>query len=107
MNETGNGFVVAGVDVKKEGMNIDVNSISTVFNKEGNITQNESIIYESETITPQQKSVLESPNRSPYPSDEEVCADKGTTNNLNNQTTNTEAQGKRIKNGSITFGVGK
>ena len=83
-----NGFVVVGVDVKKVGRDIDVNSISTVFNKEGAITGKEQIIYESETITPQQKSVLKSPNRLSYSFDEELSADKGTTGGPQLQETN-------------------
>ncbi|GAB6121094.1 MuF-C-terminal domain-containing protein [Dysgonomonas termitidis] len=68
--DTDNGFVVVGVDVKKAGRDIDVNAISTVFNKEKGISGNEEVLYESEMITPQQKSVLANPNYPQYTSDE-------------------------------------
>lgn len=63
-----NGFVVAGVDVKNMGKNLEVNSISTVFSKTGSITNKEKGIFRSKTINPQQASLLERPNFSPYPS---------------------------------------
>lgn len=63
-----NGFVVAGVDVKNMGKNLEVNSISTVFSKTGSITSKEKGIFRNKTITPQQASLLERPNLSPYPS---------------------------------------
>lgn len=63
-----NGFVVVGVDVKNMGKNLEVNSISTVFSKTGAITSKEKGIYRSKTITPQQASLLERPDLSPYPS---------------------------------------
>jgi len=83
--QVNNGFVVVGVDVKKEGRDLDVNSISTVFNKEGAITEKERVIYESKEITPQQKSVLKSPNRLSYPSEEKLLNDKDTTSLSNMQ----------------------
>lgn len=70
--QVGDGFVVAGVDVKNAGRDLEVNSISTVFAKEGKIGANEDVIYESETITPQQKSLLERPNSSQYPTAEAI-----------------------------------
>ena len=63
-----NGFVVAGVDVKNMGKNLEVNSISTVFSKAGKMTSKEKGIFRNKTITPQQASLLERPNFSPYPS---------------------------------------
>jgi hypothetical protein len=68
--QVNDGYVVAGIDVKRIGNNIDVNSISTVFNKEGGITGKESVLYESEAITPQQKSLLANPNYPQYTSDD-------------------------------------
>lgn len=68
--QVGDGFVVVGAEVKNAGRNVEVNSISTVFAKDGKITNKEDIIYESETITPQQKSLLERPNSSQYPTAE-------------------------------------
>lgn len=69
----GKGFVVVGVDVKKvnQGKNkpvLEINSISTVFGKDGGITGFEEEIYRSENINPQQAALLERPNSSQYPS---------------------------------------
>ena len=63
-----NGFVVAGVDVKNMGKNLEVNSISTVFSKTSKMTSKEKGIFRNKMITPQQASLLERPNFSPYPS---------------------------------------
>ena len=46
----------------------EVNSISTVFSKTGKMTSKEKGIFRNKTITPQQASLLERPNLSPYPS---------------------------------------
>ena len=56
-----NGWVVVGVDVKNMGRDIDVNSISTVFNRVGKITNDEIILWLSEKITPQQKAIFDKP----------------------------------------------
>ena len=80
-----NGYVVAGVNVKKVDKNVEINAISTVFNKDGEITNKETIIYESEKITPQQKALLARPNFSQYQSVEELSAGKSTENIPNAQ----------------------
>ncbi|GHV60763.1 hypothetical protein FACS1894195_0080 [Bacteroidia bacterium] len=84
--QTAKGYVVVGVDVKKVDKNVEVNSISTVFGKEGNRTEKEAeVLYESKTITPQQRLLLAKPNSMPYPDGEGLSADKSNTNPENKQ----------------------
>ena len=85
--EVNGGYVVAGIDVKTVGRNMEVNSISTVFGKEGGITQKEEVLYESETITPRQKALLAKPNSSPYLPNGEVSDRKGSETSANEQKT--------------------
>ncbi|GHT41151.1 hypothetical protein AGMMS49965_10520 [Bacteroidia bacterium] len=69
--QTDNGYVVVGVNVKTVANNVEVNSISTVFGKEGSRTEKEpEVLYESETITPQQRSLLAKPNSLQYTANE-------------------------------------
>jgi hypothetical protein len=63
-----NGYVVVGIDVKLAGRDLLVNSISTVFGKEGKVTEFEVEIYRDEKINPQQAALLKRPNSSQYPS---------------------------------------
>lgn len=58
----GIGYVVVGVDVKNMARGIDVNSLSTVFARNGGITQKEEVIYKAKNITPQQDALLIKPN---------------------------------------------
>ena len=58
----GIGYVVVGVDVKNMARGIDVNSLSTVFARNGGITQKEEVIYKAKNITPQQEALLTKPN---------------------------------------------
>ena len=78
-----------------EGREIEVNSISTVFERRNNanLPKNEEVIYSKE-ITPDQSSLLERPNFAQYPTEEELSDSKGTTIS---QTTN-ELVCKEIKN---------
>ncbi|MDR2774857.1 MAG: hypothetical protein LBC19_08970, partial [Tannerella sp.] len=74
--QTDTGFVVVGVDVKKDGRDTTVNSISTVFNKTTDRAENETVIYEDKKITPRQKAVLYRHNSETYQSDGELDAAK-------------------------------
>ena len=80
-------YVVVGADVKNAGREIEVNAISTVFGRrnDANLPENEEVIYRSETITPEQSSLLERPNFAQYPTEQEFSADKGTKNIPNTQ----------------------
>lgn len=67
-----NGYIVLGVDLKRINQGKGkpfrlINSITTIFGKDGNITEFEEIIYRSKKINPQQASLLERPNSSQYP----------------------------------------
>ena len=67
-----NGYIVLGVDLKRINQGKGkpfrlINSITTIFGKDGNITESEEIIYRSKKINPQQASLLERPNSSQYP----------------------------------------
>lgn len=62
------GFVVAGIDVKIAGRNLLINSISTVFAKNGQITAFEKEIFRDTKNNPQQAALLKRPNSSQYPS---------------------------------------
>ena len=72
-----------GVDVKNAGKDIEVNSISTIFNRDGGITNKETEIYRSEKITPEQEALLGKPNSSRYQPEQELSDHK---NNKNSDT---------------------
>ena len=68
----GNGYIVIGVDVKSVNQGkgksvLLINSISTIFGKDGKLSSVEEEIYRSKKINPQQASLLERPNSSQYP----------------------------------------
>ena len=83
--EVTGGYVVAGIDVKTIGRNIEVNSIATVFSKEGGITQKEEVVYEAEKTTPRQKALLTKPNSPSYFPTEEFSESKDSDSSSNNQ----------------------
>ena len=73
--KTGKGeYVVVGADVKNAGRNLEVNSIATIFGRRNNATlpANEELLYTSEKIAPEQKSLLSQPNSDQYPSNQEL-----------------------------------
>ncbi|MDR1591893.1 MAG: hypothetical protein LBS16_03290, partial [Prevotellaceae bacterium] len=72
--QTATGYVVVGVDVKKDGRDTAVNSISTVFNKASQVSEKETVIYEDKKITPHQKAVLYRHNSETYQSNEELLS---------------------------------
>jgi GNAT superfamily N-acetyltransferase len=107
-----NGYVVVGVDVKNMGRDLEVNSISTIFNKNGFITNKEEEIYRDEKITPQQEALLTKPNSLSYQLDEELLNGKDKTNLKNdkekqeNSLKNNSNQGfKEDKDGHISFSI--
>lgn len=68
----GTGYIVIGVDVKSVNQGkgksvLLINSISTIFGKDGKLSSVEEEIYRSKKINPQQASLLERPNSSQYP----------------------------------------
>ncbi len=72
----GQGYVVVGVDVKRMNQGkgktiLEINSISTVFGKDGAITEFEEEIYRDKKITPEQQALLKKPNSSQYPTEQE------------------------------------
>ena len=75
------GYIVLGVDLKRINQGkgrpfLLINSITTIFGKDGNITEFEELIYQSEKINPRQASLLERPNSSQYPLAEDFnCKD--------------------------------
>ncbi len=73
-------YVVVGVDVKNAGRDMEVNSIATVFGRrEGaGLPGNESVIYRSDAITPEQEALLGRPNSDQYPSARELSGRKVT-----------------------------
>lgn len=86
----GDGFVVVGVDVKRVNQGkdkpvLEINSISTVFGKDGAITELEEEIYRSDAITPEQQSLLERPNPSQYPAEREQSRRKDSNNSAEKQ----------------------
>ncbi len=95
--KTDKGYVVVGADVKNAGKDIEVNSISTVFEREGGITQNEEVIYTSEGITPEQQSLLKRPNSSQYTAGQELSGSKGSENSESTSTSVEKSYGSENK----------
>lgn len=73
-------YIAVGVDVKNAGRDIEVNAITTAFGrrKDGNLPADETVIYRSPKITPEQSSLLERPNSAQYTTAQELSASKGT-----------------------------
>jgi N12 class adenine-specific DNA methylase len=67
-------YIVAGVDVKNAGRDIEVNAVSTVFGRRenANLTVVENVIYTDKNITPDQLALLDGPNFRQYPTDQEL-----------------------------------
>ena len=79
LKKTNGEYIVVGVDVKNAGRDLEVNAISTVFGRRdnANLSDNEKVIYKSETITPEQQSLLSRRNSDQYPAEREVSDGKG------------------------------
>ena len=71
-------YVVVGVDVKNAGRDMEVNSIATVFGRRdgAGLPGNESVIYRSDAITPEQEALLGRPNSDQYPTTRELSNGK-------------------------------
>lgn len=59
-------FVIAGVEVKNAGRNLEVNAIDTVFGRNNIIGTQEEIVYESKEMTPEQRTLLDGHNPHRY-----------------------------------------
>ena len=70
---------------------MEVNAISTVFGRRdnANLSDYEKVIYKSETITPEQQSLLSRPNSSQYTAERE-SSDHKVTNNTDTKQGNEE-----------------
>ena len=64
-------FVVAGVEVKNTGRNLEVNAIDTVFGRNNIIGTQEEIVYESKEMTPEQRTLLDGHNPHQYSATQE------------------------------------
>lgn len=64
-------FVVAGVEVKNAGRNLEVNAIDTVFGRNNIIGIQEEIVYESKEMTPEQRTLLDGHNPHQYSATQE------------------------------------
>lgn len=96
--KTGKGeYVVVGADVKNAGRNLEVNSIATIFGRRNNATlpTNEELLYTSEKITPEQKSLLSQPNSDQYPSNQEL-SDANVDNSSESAKNNEEKYSLRV-----------
>lgn len=71
----GNGYIVVGVDVKNMGRDLEINSISTVFSKEGPAGAKENFIYKVENLTPEQEALLNEPNSQSYLPEQELSSE--------------------------------
>ncbi|MBR5398950.1 MAG: hypothetical protein IK103_04055 [Bacteroidales bacterium] len=70
------GYIVAGVTVKNAGRNLKVNSISTIFARDKNLSGKEEVIFIETKITPLQEALLRKPNSSQYQPEKELSGDK-------------------------------
>ena len=78
-------YVIVGAEVKNIGRNLEINAIETAFAIK-KPSESEDFIYTSETITPEQQSLLNGRNSRQYPVAQGLSADKGTTNSTTGQT---------------------
>ncbi len=73
-------YVVVSAEVKNSGRDIDVNAINTVFGRSSLSEVHDKLIYTSETITPEQQSLLNGNNPHQYTAERELSTDKGSDN---------------------------
>ena len=85
LNRSGLQIQTNGTARTSAGSALEVNSISTIFAKEGQITSKEEVIYRSNEITPDQTALLEKPNSSQYQSERELSSGKDTKISENNK----------------------
>lgn len=83
----GNGsYVVVSAEVKNAGRDLEVNAINTVFGRNVLSDVHDELIYTSETITPEQQSLLDGNNPRQYPANRELSGSKDTQTSANEQT---------------------
>lgn len=83
----GNGsYVVVSAEVKNAGRDLEVNAINTVFGRNVLSDVHDELIYTSETITPEQQSLLDGNNPHQYPANRELSGSKDTQTSANEQT---------------------
>ncbi|EJX07704.1 hypothetical protein EVA_04186, partial [gut metagenome] len=97
-------YIVIGVDVKNAGRDLEINAISTIFGRRNNavLTGNEKVIFVSETITPEQQSLLGRPNSDQYPAERELSTDKGTLSVSNEQVQESKFAEKQTESNKST-----
>lgn len=85
--QLGNGsYVVVSAEVKNAGRDLEVNAINTVFGRNVLSDVHDELIYTSETITPEQQSLLNGNNPRQYPANRELSESKDTQTSTNEQT---------------------
>ena len=78
-------YVVVSADVKNAGRNIEVNAINTIFGRSTLSDIHDELIYMSETITPEQQSLLNGNNPHQYTAERELSGNKGKQNSATDQ----------------------
>ena len=75
---TNGSYIVVSAEVKNAGRDIEVNAINTIFGRSTLSEVHDELIYTSETITPEQQSLLNGNNPHQYTAEQELSKDKGT-----------------------------
>ena len=78
-------IIVVSAEVKNSGRDIEVNSINTIFGRRSLSEVHDELIYTSETITPEQQSLLNGNNPHQYPAEREPSTDKVSNTSSNSQ----------------------
>ena len=65
-------YVVVSAEVKNAGRELEVNAINTIFGREALSDVHDELIYKSDTITPEQQSLLDGNNPHQYPATREL-----------------------------------
>ena len=72
-------YVVVSAEVKNIGRNIEINAINTIFGRDSLSEVHDELVYVSETITPEQQSLLNGNNPHQYPAARESSTGKGSS----------------------------
>lgn len=83
-------YVVVSAEVKNVGRELEVNAINTIFGREALSDVHDELIYKSDTITPEQQSLLNGNNPHQYPATRELSDGK-----VNNSAS--DKQGEDVK----------
>lgn len=83
-------YVVVSAEVKNIGRELEVNAINTIFGREALSDVHDELIYKSDTITPEQQSLLNGNNPHQYPATRELSDGK-----VNNSAS--DKQGEDVK----------